>query len=149
MAPRNKLLLALVVLFSVGTALVVDALTLTDAERLEHFVEDFVGNSPDERLTAALRLTDPAREGVEVVDRGRRKTFRKGHEASLSRELHRALSAFTEGELDVIQKAVELEGKEHARVAVRVRAGEGFLNVLFHLNKHDEDWLVRRVAISG
>lgn len=148
MAPRTRLLLVLVGLFSLGTALVVDALTLTERERLETFVEDLIGNTPDERLGAALRLTDLRREPLELVDRGRRLSFGGGEDAKVSRELHRALEALTVGELDVVQKAIELEG-ERARVGVRVRTSEGFVNVLFHLNKHEDDWLLRRVAVSA
>jgi hypothetical protein len=148
MAPRTRFLLVFVALFSLGTALVVDALTLTDKERLQHFVEDFIGNEPDDRIAAALRLTDPSREPLELVDRGRRLTFQGSQEAMVSRAVHRALEAFTLGELDVIQKAVDLDG-ERARIAVRVRTEDGFVNVLFHLNKHQEDWLVRRIAVSA
>lgn len=149
MAPRTRLLLAVVALFSLGTALVVDALTLTDKERLEAFVEDLVENRPDDRISAALRLTDPSREPVELVDHGRRVTIGAGQEAKLSRELHQALEAFTHGALDVVQTAVDLEGSgDRARVAVRVRSAKGYVNVLFHLSKHGEDWLVRRVAVT-
>jgi hypothetical protein len=148
MAPRTRLLLVLVALFGLGTALVVDALTLTDKERLEHFVEDFVGNDPEDRVAAALRLADPSREPLELVDRGRRVSFKGGQDAVASHEIHRALEAFTEGKLEVIQTAIELEGAQ-ARVAVRVRTDDGFVNVLFHLNKHREDWLVRRIAVSA
>lgn len=148
MTSQKKLLLALVACFAAGTALVVDALTHSDRDKLDRFASSLVEERAESRVDAALRLADLTREPVELVYEGKRASFAAGKDAGLARDLHRALAAFEAERLDVVQRAVQIDG-ETARVAVRLRTEEGFVNALFHLAKSGDDWLLRRVAVTA
>ncbi|MEZ4338811.1 MAG: hypothetical protein R3B82_19510 [Sandaracinaceae bacterium] len=120
---------ALVAAFVGGTALVADALTVTDEEQLEGLVDALV-ESPEDALG---EWTDPSLVPVDAqVD---------GRHASVSA----ALARLGGEDVEVVQRSVDLRG-DRASVAVRVRVDGELADASFRLERHEDRWLIRHVT---
>lgn len=147
MRSKNRFFIILIAALLLGIGFAVDALTVSDKDRLGHFIDELTTRPSDDRIGAALRYSDPLREELELVYGGSRRSIDARSAAQLAYELSRALDALSVAELKLVQRAIEIEG-ESARVAIRVAAGDDFVNYLFHFRKHEADWLIRRVAVT-
>ncbi|MBC7174129.1 MAG: hypothetical protein H5U40_16925, partial [Polyangiaceae bacterium] len=137
---------------SIGTLLlgsiatVADAMVITEKERLDAFVEEVTRSGRGDRIARAMSFADPNREPVAIAYDGDVVRFADGQEVELESALRAALSAFGETDLEAVQEAIELRG-EDARVALRVRTGAGLTDAQFELRRHEDRWLLRRVAV--
>lgn len=147
MRSKNRFLFVLLAALALSVGLAVDALTVSDKDRLGRFIDELIERPSDDRVGAALRYSDPLREELELVYGGSRRSVDAKSASRLAHELSRALDALSASELKLVQRAIEIDG-ESARVAIRVAAGDELVNYLFHFRKHEADWLIRRVAVT-
>jgi hypothetical protein len=129
-----------------GVVTVADAMVITDEEKLEAFLDEVTRSRGGDRVGRALHFADPNREPVAVAFDGGVRRFEDGQEVELEGALRSALGVFGAPELEPVQEDVELRG-EDARVAVRVRTDAGLTDAQFELRRHDDGWLIRRVAV--
>ncbi len=129
-----------------GVVVAVDALSVTDEERIEEFVEAVTGEVRGSRIDHALRYTNLAAEPVEVVVGDEPRRYEAGEEGDLSDEAHQVLAPLEGAEARLLQDAVVIEG-DRARVALRVSTDEGVCDVQYLMRKHGDDWLVTRVRV--
>ncbi len=129
-----------------GVVTVADAMVITDEEKLQAFVDEVTRSGGVDRVGRALHFADPNREPVAVAVHGDVRRFEEGEEVELEGAMRRALDVFGAPDLVAIQEDVELRG-EDARVAVRVRTEAGLTDAQFELRRHDDGWLLRRVAV--
>ncbi len=148
MSARPFVIYALTLLTMIGGfAAVGDALVVTDEERLDELVESLVSAPAGERVDRALDFAAPAREPVELLARGRANRFGDGDEVDLANRARQLLAPFEVDGIDVVQRSIDIRG-ESARVVVRARSGEGYINALFDLRRHGERWLIERLRVS-
>ncbi len=143
---RIVLYTLLVSVFIGGAATVADAMVITDEEKLQTFLDEVTRSGGGDRVGSALHFADPNREPVAVAVAGGVQHFEEGQEVELEGALRDALDAFGAAELEPVQQDVELSGEE-ARVAVRVRTDAGLTDAQFELRRHEDRWLLRRVAV--
>lgn len=143
---RIVLYTLLVSLFVGGAATVADAMVITDEEKLQTFLDEVTRSGGGDRVGRALAFADPNREPVSVAFRGGVQHFEEGQEVELEGALRSALDSFGSGAFDPIQEDVELSG-EDARIAVRARTDAGLTDAQFELRRHEDGWLIRRVAV--
>jgi hypothetical protein len=129
-----------------GVILAVDAIVVTDQERLESFVEGVTGDVRSERIDHALSWTDLGAEPVEVVFGDQPRLYEQGQEGDLADDAREILAPLEGESVRLLQDAIEIDGTS-ARVALRVSTDEGVCDVQYLMRKHGEDWLVTRVRV--
>jgi hypothetical protein len=129
-----------------SVAVVVDALVVTDVERLETFVDDLTDARDDARIDAALGHADPSRVPVELIVGADSELYEDGDEVDLAEHTREALSPLAHGKAEVVQKTIDIEG-DRAQVAVRVSTDDGMLNAQFRFVRRGDGWLVTRVRV--
>ncbi len=130
-----------------SVALVVDALVVTDQERMEEFVQAVTGQISDDRIDNALEYADPERVEMDLVQESRKRHYGSDNLADLRPTARQALAPLAGNNLRLIQKSISVDGNS-ARVALRVRTEAGLANTVFDLRRYDEDWLLRRVTVN-
>ena len=131
----------------VGAALVIDAVLVTDRERMEAFIDSVTGQVSDKRIDSALSYADPSKVPIELVHEGRRRKYSDRNASDLRSDARRALAPLQGSKLYLIQESVSLEG-ERARIALRMRTDTGLANTVFDLRRQDDEWLLRRVTVN-
>jgi hypothetical protein len=132
---------------AVGAAVAIDAIVVTDRERMEEFIEAVTGRVSESRVDKALRYADPSQLPLEVVHEGRRQKYNDRNAADLRPHARRALASLEGGKLQLIQESVALDG-ERARIALRLRTDAGLANTVFDLRRQNEVWLLHRVTVN-
>ena len=125
----------------------VDALVVTDQERMEEFVDAVTGQISDHRIDNALRYADPERVEMELVNASRQRHYGSDDLADLRSTARQALAPLAGNNLRLIQKSISVDGNS-ARVALRVRTEAGLANTVFDLRRDKDDWLLRRVIVN-
>ena len=131
----------------VGAAVAVDAIVVTDRERIERFIDSVTGSVSESRIDHALRYADPSRVPIEVVHEGRRRRYGDTNASKLKPDARRALASLEGSRLHLIQESISVDGAR-ARVALRLRTSSGLANTIFDLRRQDEEWLLRRVTVN-
>jgi len=139
-------------LFLVGATLVVavavwwtlDAVVVTDEERLEAFVDDVTGTVSTQRIDAALEWVDPATEPVEVRYFGRSDYYEQM--PPLRERAHDALRYLSGDALRTLQEGIEVTD-DRAVVGLRLLSDRGMVQATFTLRRRGERWLVSEVEI--
>ncbi len=131
-----------------GIAMAVDALVLTDEERLEAFTDTLTGDVTDQRIDQALDFADPDREPVELIAGHTRSFYNDGQGAELAERAHHELAPLAGSEATLLQRTIHIDGDE-ALVAVRVRTREGVIDASFNLTRHGDGWLIRKVRVQS
>lgn len=144
---RTGILLLVALALVVGTAVVVDALVVTDRERMAEFIDSVTGEVSDSRIDGALRYADPSEVPIELIHEGRRRKYGDRNAARLKPDARKALASIEGSHLRLIQESVSVDG-ERARVALRLRTSEGLANTVFDLRRKDDTWLLRRVTVN-
>lgn len=130
-----------------GVSAAADAVVFTDEERLEDFVEAVTGDVASDRIDNALEWVDPDREAVEVSQGREVRRYEDGESVELAVHARELLAPFEGNHAVLLQDSIDIEG-ERARVTVRMRTGDGVLNVRFDMVRHEDGWFVRRVRAS-
>ena len=113
-----------------GTALVADALTVSDEEAVEQLADDLIGDP----TSVQLHWTDPDREPVAVQVDGRPGSFEA------------VVGAFDGDDVELVQRSVSIED-DQATLAVRARVDGSLRDARFRLARDTErGWLVTRVV---
>jgi len=123
----------------------VDALIVTDEERLEQLVEDVTGPMDQERMTRALSWTDPSVEPVEVVAFGNTEVYTDG--AELRARASQAVSRLSGDDLRVLRSSITVEG-DVGTIALQLLSGRGMGNLEIRLRRHGDRWIVDRVRVQ-
>lgn len=128
----------------VGIWWALDALVVTEEERLEAFVDDVTGTVSTERIDRALEWVDPSTEPVEIRVMGRTSYY---EQMGPLRERARDALAFLEGDdLRTLQQGIEVT-EDRAVVSLRLLGDRGMVQVEFTLRQHGDRWLVAEVQI--
>jgi hypothetical protein len=129
-----------------GIAFAADALVVSDVEQVEHIADVMTEGSDVDRADALSSWVDLTREEV-IVSRGS-ETERYGerNDFALSETLTDGLSSLGEGEVDVIQRSVEVDG-DRATIALRTRGAGELCDTTIELHRNGQGWLVSRVRI--
>jgi hypothetical protein len=133
--------------FVTALSFAIDALVVTDQERMEEFVKAVTGQVSDDRIDNALQYADPERLEVDLVQASRMRHYGSGNLAELRPTARKALAPLAGNNLRLIQKSISVDGNS-ARVALRVRTEAGLANTVFDLRRYEEDWLLRRVTVN-
>lgn len=149
MSKRGWLGVAVGVATMVGILLAWDALGVTDEERLEAFIDDVTGSVGQGRVSAArARWIDLDRQPFEVSAMGRSLLYREGEEADLAERSRTALAGLRGSDLRAFHRRIDIQG-DAATVTLRlVSRGQGMGTVEWRLRKHDDDWLLSRLAVT-
>jgi len=129
-------------------ATTVDALVLTDEERLEAFTDKLSGDVTNQRIDEALDFADPDREPVELMSGRFHAYYDDGQGAELAERAHRELAPLTGSEATMLQRSIHIDGNQ-ALVAVRVRTRGGVVDARFDLERHGDGWLIQRVRLQS
>ena len=129
-----------------GVLVAVDAIVVTDQERLEGFVDGVTGDVSGDRIDNALSWTNLDAEPVEVVVGDQPRLYAEGEEVDLAEDAREVLAPLEGESVRLLQDAIEIQGTS-ARVALRVSTSEGVCDVQYLMRKHGEDWLVTRVRV--
>ena len=124
-----------------GFALVADALSTSDEEAVEALVDDLA----EDAGSGVLAWTDPGLEPVSLQRHGNVARFSGGDESDLDDAVADALSGFDAGDLEVVQRSVDVNG-DRASVAVRARADGEMHDAQFRLVRREGVWLVTRIV---
>jgi hypothetical protein len=127
-----------------GFALVADALVVSDEERLEAVADELTEGPADERVDGVLRRIDLSREPLRLEHGERVRRYSEDDDHRLADGVWDALGPFADEDLEVVQRAVRLDG-DRGTVAVRVRAGSELHDATLHLVRSGQGWLVTRL----
>ena len=131
----------------IGAALVIDAIVVTDRERMAEFIDSITGEVSDARIDGALRYADPTAVPIELIHDGHRRKYGDRNAERLKPDARKALASLEGSQLRLIQESVSVDG-ERARVALRLRTSEGLANTVFDLRRKNDTWLLRRVTVN-
>ena len=144
---RAGIHLLVVLSIAVGAAVVIDAIVVTDRERMEQFVDSVTGDVSESRIDHALSYADPSKLPIELVHEGRLRRYSDANAAKLKPDARKALASLEGSGLRLIQQSVSVDG-ERARVALRLRTRSGLANTIFDLHRRNQEWLLRRVTVN-
>jgi len=144
---RTGILLLASLSIVVGAAVVVDAIVVTDRERMAEFIDSVTGDVSESRIDGALRYADPSELAIELVHQGQRRKYGNRNANRLKPDARRALASLEGSHLRLIQESVSVDG-ESARIALRLRTSEGLANTVFDLRRKNDHWLLRRVTVN-
>lgn len=123
-----------------------DALVVTERERVEDFVAAVTGRVTVERVDAALRYVDPARQSVELTVFDETETYAQDDAAALRARARSALQRYEGQTFRVLRRDIDVRPAV-ATVALQVLSEQGLRAVDFTLHRHGDAWLVGRVRV--
>ncbi len=128
-----------------GTAVTADALVETDEERLEALADELEEGGPA-AVDGVLRWTDLAREPVTVRDDRRDRELEEGEDGALADAVTDALAPLGRGEVDVVQRSVEVRG-DRGTIALRARVDGELIDANLRLSRSGQGWLVTSLRV--
>lgn len=133
----------------VGAWFVYDAITVTDEEIIEGFVDEVTGTVDAPRIQMARdRWVDLERQPFEVSAMGRSLQYGAGEDDALAAEASRALAPMRGANLRVVSRTITVEG-DQADASLRLLSrAQGMGRVSWRLRKHGDDWLVERLSVT-
>ncbi len=126
-----------------------DALVETDEERLEGFVAEVTGSVSAGRVDAARRRwIDLSRQPFEVSALGESLYYGPGDDAALAERASAVARELSGVDLRTLSRGITVDGDE-ARITLRLLSRErGMGQVEWRLQRHGDDWLVERLAVT-
>lgn len=138
--------LALILCLS-GFAVAADALVTSDAERLDAFLDGAGSEDSGDRIDTIAEYAHPSEQQVRVESNGEVQLFGAGQGAELSDWLERNLGVFRSDAQRLLQHSTQITAPGEARVTTRVADPNQEQTVIFHLEKHDDRWRIRRMRV--
>jgi hypothetical protein len=144
---RTGIYLLVILSIVVGAAVVIDAVVVTDRERMDDFIEAVTGRVSESRIDNALSYADPSKVTMELVHDGRRRRYNDRNASALKTDARKALASLEGSKLHLIQESISLKG-ERARIALRLRTDAGLANTVFDFRRENDVWFLRRVIVN-
>ena len=133
----------------IGAWIAYDALTVTDEEIIEGFVDEVTGTVDAPRIQMARdRWVDLDRQPFEVSALGRSLQYGPGEHDALAAEASRALAPMRGANLRVISRSIRVEDDEAEATLRLLSRAQGMGQVSWRLRKHGDDWLVERLSVT-
>lgn len=126
-----------------GVALAADALVESDEEQIGELADAMVGPRAERRVDAVLAWVDPSRAPVTVRTGGRTERFGED-DADPGDAIRDALAPLAQGDVEVVQRSVRVEG-DRAHLALRVRSEGEVVDAQLALQRDGQSWLVETV----
>jgi hypothetical protein len=143
---RSVAYVLLGVVVVIGVGLIVDAVVVTEEERLEVFLDSVTGEVTSEKIASALAWVDTSRQPVEVSVRGQSNLYED--DESLQERARDSMRRFIGQDLRILGESIVVED-DRATIHIRVINSQlGMVNVDFDLRKRGEDWLVAKVGVT-
>ncbi len=135
-------------LMSIGSvAFAVDAMVVTDEERILTFIETVTGEVRADRIDAALHYVDPVRQPVEITIGEQRDTYSAAQSLNLTTRTREALEPMLGKQIRLIQHHLQIDN-DRVHVTLRAATPSGAFNVFFTLARHGDGWLIQRMRLS-
>ncbi len=126
--------------------MIVDYLVVTDAERIQVFLDSVTGEVSSDKIDAALSWVDTSRQPVEVYVMGRSDLYED--DETLRTRARESMRRFMGQDLRILGENIEVEG-DHAHLHVRVINSQlGMVNANFDFRRRGDDWLVSKVSVT-
>jgi len=143
---RNRALLAGALLFIVGALFAVDALIVTDEEKVREFAEAVSSPVDDSYFSTLERWIDLGACTLEVVVRGQSRLYTGDDIETLRRDARRGLSFLQGSEIRTLSRSLEIEA-DQAALQLRLFTSQGVREASFRMRRNDESWVVERVHV--
>jgi hypothetical protein len=132
----------------VGAWVGLDALIVTDEERIETLVDLIQTEIDPTVVDALLAWTDPALQPVEVYALGQQRVYDSTNADELVERGRDALRPYHGQQLTAWQSSIDVE-QDDATVTLKLRSSQqGFFNLEIRLRRHGDDWLVSYVRVG-
>lgn len=143
--PRRVGLALAILAFAVGGWVALDALIVTDEERIEAFADAISGTVEPGHLDQVLRdWTDPPRQPLTVTALGRSEVYDQSER--LRADARRALRTYEGEDLTRLRQGLEI-AEDEAHLTLEMLSGRGMIDLEVELRRHGERWLVSEVRI--
>jgi len=131
---------------AVGGWLLLDALIVTEEERIQVFLEAVTGEVTSEKINTALEWVDTDRQPVEVHVMGRSDLYED--DETLHERARESMRRFMGQDLRILGESITVED-DRATMRVRVINSQlGIVNAEFDLRKREDVWLVSHVRVT-
>lgn len=140
---------SLLAILLVGGAVAVDALIETEEERVLALADDLAGPVTAASLRArAARWVDLDRAPLELSALGTSSLYEAGDETELFERADRGLRQAYGGDVRVLSSRADVDD-DRARLTTQLIVPRvGMCRGTWDLERHDDDWLVVRIAIT-
>ena len=138
---RTRLIAAAVAVIAIGGYFALDALIVTDEDRVREFATTLNGEIGPAYIDQLLTYIDVDTFTLEVQALGESTLFRAGQQAELRRAVRQGLRGLSGSRVRTLSRSLELEG-DSATVEVRLFTDRGVREARFRLRRNDERWLV-------
>jgi len=137
---------AAILVVVIGGWIGIDALVVTDEERLAELSDLLGGELDAERVEAGLGWVDPDVEPVEVNAMGASRLYGAGEAEAFEEDAREALARYRGEDLTRMSESISVEGDD-GTISLRLMTSRGMVDVEFGLKRHGERWLVSRVYV--
>jgi hypothetical protein len=136
------MLYALVATFVIGgVAFAADAFVVSDRDQLEILAGELTSGAPETRLDGVLGAIDLSRAAVTITSDRQPTRYEDGDSYALDEHVARTLEPFTARDLEVVQRAIHVDG-DRGTVALRVRADGSVHDARIGLVRSGQGWLI-------
>ena len=130
----------------VGGYFTLDALIVTDEERVREFAEAVASPVDDRYWERIERWIDLETTTLEVVVRGQSRLYGNDERDALRRDARRGLAFLQGTEIRTLSRSLEIQD-DRSSVQMRLFTGQGVREVTVRMRKNDESWVVERVHV--
>jgi hypothetical protein len=123
-----------------------DALMVTDEEKLEQFVEQTTGTLTDDKIQKALSWVDLTFQPLEASYHGQSWNYGPGDSERLEAAARGTLGPYSGMKLALLSRQINVQGST-ARVEVELFTRRGRVSATYDFQKHEERWLLGRIAV--
>lgn len=146
MSTRTRALIVGAFVLLVGGGVALDALIITDEERVREFAEAVASPVDDAYWDRIEPWIDLETTSLEVVVRGESRLYDGDEPEALRRDARRGLAFLQGTEIRTLSRSLEIED-ERSVVQMRLFTGRGVREVTVRMRKNDESWVVERVHV--
>ena len=146
MSTRTRAAIVGALVLLVGGYFTLDALIVTDEERVREFAEAVASPVDDRYWERIERWIDLETTTLEVVVRGQSRLYDNDERDALRRDARRGLAFLQGTEIRTLSRSLEIQD-DRSSVQMRLFTGQGVREVTVRMRKNDESWVVERVHV--